>query len=461
MLTQKTLISLIILGFLVSPAAGDIKFDDPDNISFYTGLEFPENNQIYGLGEPTGSNSPVRLQDVAGEYLNRDSPTLAGPLATDGYNIKGFFDNSCGSNQAVKEIYSNGSVRCGPAGGNSGLPTVLDTNNSLNQNIDANGYQIGNLSAPVGSKSPLRQQDLGDYVNRTGDTLAGDIDMNGYEITNSAGGALRGFVTGYAGVLEQDTLLPSTNFLTYVHERGNVTQISGPSPDRGTLSRLFDNEMGWKRVEWNDVEQNEITIEISDINQDYIRTSYLRFQSGTADYIKLTAYDSQDNSWETVYEKTGNSKKSVIGQDSQYRFSKLRLTLDNKEQNSDIGITEFAATTERHNLDKTYVDRGGGNIYGSIDMQSNQISGLATPSSLQDAATKNYVDSNTHTLTESDVEDYIFDTGDNNGNLGLNGGNIVDNSGKITLDGDTEVSNGNLNLNSNNVTNTQCLGDQC
>ncbi|MFB6145704.1 MAG: hypothetical protein ABEJ99_04340, partial [Candidatus Nanohaloarchaea archaeon] len=55
--------------------------------------------------------------------------------------------------------------------------------------------------------------------------------------------------------------------------------------------------------------------------------------------------------------------------------------------------------------------------------------------------------------SENDVESYVFDTGDNDqGNLGLNGSNIVDNSGPITLGGgNVEVPSGDLLMNNNTI----------
>lgn len=55
-------------------------------------------------------------------------------------------------------------------------------------------------------------------------------------------------------------------------------------------------------------------------------------------------------------------------------------------------------------------------------------------------------DSSTTTLSEDEVEQSIFDTGDNDqGNLGLNGNEIVDTTGSITLGGgNVEIPNGDL-----------------
>lgn len=49
-------------------------------------------------------------------------------------NITEFFNNECGENQAVKDIYPNGTFVCGQAGG--GLPTVLSINNTATRDIN-------------------------------------------------------------------------------------------------------------------------------------------------------------------------------------------------------------------------------------------------------------------------------------------------------------------------------------
>jgi len=102
-----------------------------------------------------------------------------------------------------------------------------------------------------------------------------------------------------------------------------------------------------------------------------------------------------------------------------------------------------------------YLNRTGDMMDGNLSFNNQYyINRLKDPNNAQDAATKNYVDNNDKNtqLAESDVEDYVFDNGDNTGNLGLNGGEIQDNSGPITLGGgNVEITGGNLDLKNNKL----------
>ncbi|QGA80317.1 hypothetical protein [Candidatus Nanohalobium constans] len=94
--------------------------------------------------------------------------------------IRQFFNQSCGEDQAVKDVYNNGSFECAPAGG---LDTAVEVNNTLIKNIDANGYQITNLADPasVTGDSAARWKDV---VSIEGDTLKGNLNLNGYNISD-------------------------------------------------------------------------------------------------------------------------------------------------------------------------------------------------------------------------------------------------------------------------------------
>ncbi|MFB6159439.1 MAG: hypothetical protein ABEJ95_07350, partial [Candidatus Nanohalobium sp.] len=50
-------------------------------------------------------------------------------------------------------------------------------------NIDLNNQRIGNISQPVNSNDAVPLQYLGNYVNRSGDTMNGYLNMNGNNIT--------------------------------------------------------------------------------------------------------------------------------------------------------------------------------------------------------------------------------------------------------------------------------------
>lgn len=150
-------------------------------------MEFNGDNQIYGLAEPTASNSPVRLQYIESGYYNLSGDTLEASLNVDDNDINNFFDSGCGSGQAVKDVYNNGTLVCGEAGGSLGLPDVLDSNNTADKFMDMNTYTIRNLGAPEGNLDAVRRQDITGMLNRTNGTLAGTLDFNGYNAELSNG----------------------------------------------------------------------------------------------------------------------------------------------------------------------------------------------------------------------------------------------------------------------------------
>ncbi|MFB6208715.1 MAG: hypothetical protein ABEJ56_01100, partial [Candidatus Nanohaloarchaea archaeon] len=105
--------------------------------------------------------------DVDSRYLLDSGDKMTGNLNMTGKSILDYFDNSCGENQAVKQIYDNGTVQCGQAGG--GLPTVLDINKSAN---DSNINNIGTLN------SKGQQLDLGGELDLTNDNITDSTGCN-------------------------------------------------------------------------------------------------------------------------------------------------------------------------------------------------------------------------------------------------------------------------------------------
>jgi hypothetical protein len=88
--------------------------------------------------------------------------SLSGDLDMDGDDIRNvgniteFFNNACGENQAVKDVYANGTFICGQAGG--GLPTVLSINNTADRDINLSGRDLEKVDGlnPGGSPEAAR-----------------------------------------------------------------------------------------------------------------------------------------------------------------------------------------------------------------------------------------------------------------------------------------------------------------
>jgi hypothetical protein len=98
----------------------------------------------------------LRFEDGAsidGEVSIDGTLSLSGDLDMDGDDIRNvgniteFFNNACGENQAVKDVYANGTFICGQAGG--GLPTVLSINNTADRDINLSGQEIIDTSGTL------------------------------------------------------------------------------------------------------------------------------------------------------------------------------------------------------------------------------------------------------------------------------------------------------------------------
>lgn len=99
-----------------------------------------------------------------------------------GNDITEFFNEACGEDQAVKDVYNNGSFECAPAGG---LDTAVEVNNTLIRNIDANGYQITGLQKPQEQgEAATWEWSKDNFVSLDGDTMLGNLDLNNNNITS-------------------------------------------------------------------------------------------------------------------------------------------------------------------------------------------------------------------------------------------------------------------------------------
>jgi len=481
MLNKKTLIITITALLLVAPATADLKFKDPNNVTFYTGLEFNGNQQIYGLGKPTTSKSALRVTDVKDEYFNISGDTLEGDLDLNEHNINNFFNTGCGSNQAVKDVYNNGTFKCGAAGG--GLPAVLRNNNTVNQNIDANNNQIENLSAPIDENDAVRLQDVsGEYVNITGDTLSGNMSFNNqYHITglkdpvNSQDAATKNYVDNNddAGTDDQDLSVgndPSDGGSTTINitngssatftddyeantDNQNINSFtsnddtitidlenggssSATIADNQTLSTTADGGTGTTDQITID---NGNTIEIDDdYAADDQSLSVNNDVSGTDDQITLDNGGSvtidDDYEADTDAQSQCNNDQVLTGGGCVSKYD----SGDDGDTNSNNEIQNPTVTTNDDEVTVS-LDNGGSSDSASItddntqlddeqptsnvNMNNYKITNLAAPTNSNDA------------VRQTDLGNYLKQNGD--------------------------TMNGNLDMNTNNITNPGCIGDQC
>ncbi|MFB6209838.1 MAG: hypothetical protein ABEJ56_06930, partial [Candidatus Nanohaloarchaea archaeon] len=164
----------------------DFRVETDGTLRAQNDIDLNENNitSIDSLLDSTGSKT-INFDGSNNVEIPNGNLNMSGGNLNMSYNeIVSFFDNSCGENQAVKEIYDNGTVKCGQAGG--GLPTVLSLNNSANQS------NITNLDfVDFDSKGEIRT-DGTDAITIDSDQNVtiknGNLDLHGNNLTDSTGG---------------------------------------------------------------------------------------------------------------------------------------------------------------------------------------------------------------------------------------------------------------------------------
>ena len=333
------------------------------------------------------------------QFVNESGDTMSGNLTVnghlevnngdivkylaDGTEIEWHHDNDAGNGRDGLRVYKDGTRTWSFIHDYDSENLEISSYASGDLRLDAATYEQGdriatrtwtNNNADVPNADHADNADQLDNLNSsqflrsdTNDSFdAGYLrGQNGNNMTR-----LDRFVTGFNGVLEDSSLIPSNNFFWYADKRFNVSQTAGPAPDNNGLSRMFDERMGWSRVEWFDVDNNPIEITIDGLPNDFLRGFYLRFQSGTPDYVKVETYDYKNDIWETYTEITGNSNQEIRFHNQQSRMSQLRLTLDNQGGMGDIGVTMFAGTTEDHNIGKAWLSLDGGTVYGGVNLEN-------------------------------------------------------------------------------------------
>lgn len=236
------------------------------------------------------------------------------------------------------------------------------------------------------------------YFSQDGDVLNGDIDMNGNNISNLNSISATGPLT-----LQNQLNLESSLDLG----SNKITNLDSPSSSSDAATK------------------NYVDSEISNSES-----------QSTQNLTEVLNEGSQAN--QAIDMGTNN----IVG-----------LTTDTTNSNSALNVGAG---------DSRYLSRSGDTISGNLDMDSNRIQNLPTPSSSGDAAPKSYVDSKDHT----DDQSLSIDSSNNNDEITLdNGGTVtIDDEYEANTDASTKCSgsnylNGNGNCVSDSNTNTQ-LDDQ-
>ncbi|MFB6166800.1 MAG: hypothetical protein ABEJ62_00880, partial [Candidatus Nanohaloarchaea archaeon] len=200
---------------------------------------------ISNLPDPISSSQAMTLGYAETNYLYVGGDKMSGKLDMAGNNItnvgslQSYYGNACSGSEALKEVYPNGTFRCGAAGG--GLATTLSINNSAGQyDIDMNGQNISHLPDPVATHQPV-SLGFGDtrYLQRSGDSMSGALDLAGNTLQNVGGLGNGGSAVPVNDALDlQGNAVQNVGSLTLGWS--NLTSYPGACPDGEAVAQVGD-----------------------------------------------------------------------------------------------------------------------------------------------------------------------------------------------------------------------------
>ena len=210
---RKSAYIILFTVILSLSVAGQIEFNDSNDIQFRTGLEM-NSNAISGLPSPS-------------------SPSDAVP--------KSYADSLSGG------------------GGTQGLSDVLEVESTANQTIYMDTNQIVGLPDATADSEPITLGQIGeDVVNRSGDSMNGNLDMNGNKILNA------GYINAEGDINLTGSSDPVLNYKAY------------ENPGYGGFMR-YDSRYG------GDLSDNRLVLGTADSGTEYIILSADR----DGDWIEL------------------------------------------------------------------------------------------------------------------------------------------------------------------------------
>lgn len=184
MLNKKIIALLILTAFLASYASADLKFRDPKDVQFYTGIQMNDNT-IEGLPQkPPSSSAAISEAYVTDNFLNSEGDALNGDLDANGKRIKNL-PTPVAEQDAATRKYVDEELET--ATGSQNLSQVLSEGNTAGQTINMNENNLTGIPNPTaGMDAVNRQYALEKFVSSKGDTINGSIDMLDHKIKNVA-----------------------------------------------------------------------------------------------------------------------------------------------------------------------------------------------------------------------------------------------------------------------------------
>ena len=321
------------------------------------------------------------------------------------------------SHHAAVMISSAGVLSKRALGSNAFTSTTIPTNN--NQLTNGNGY----LTASSTQTKYLRSD--------TSDTASGFITLSGGVTGNNS--------------LMTSFFLPQNpegshvkapwffNDMAYSRLRGStitVTVNGGSSPSNSEIDAMFDASTGFWNMPTSGV--SSVVIEITNPPKTMYHGAHYGITFGNSHWrAKNVDIDTfYSSAYQEVVSITGNTKEFVYGakNSGSNAVSKIKWTFSDFNTTSMRIVSLFAYNYNATGMPSLYLTKDGGEMFGAIDMNSNKITELGTPTGNADAATKAYVDG--AVIANTDTQD-----------LSISGQVIsLTNGGSVTIPTQTSIS---------------------
>jgi len=185
--------------------------------------------------------------------------------------------------------------------------------------------------------------------------------------------------------------------LYYATER-DITVIANRGPDGGTLSNMFNlNRESF--AQWNTVSPtNPVIITINYQGTGAFLngvTIVFGWRNSEASDYQVEYYHDSDNdgvyAWGTIADVSGNRQYEVYHQSHTLRIQRIRLTVTNAGSGSEVGKLRIGTLQALSALNGKatgpMLDIGGDTMYGTLDMNSNNVSNVGALSILGSSGT--------------------------------------------------------------------------
>lgn len=369
--------------------------------------------RFWGYSSSAGSGSPT----LALNHDDHEVEIPTGNLNMNSNSIINFFGSNCESDEVVESVNADGTYNCQSITGAADDTYVNEGGDTMSGNLDMSGNNIQNVGTLNASTIQRNGNNIDSlYVDESGDSMSGSLNLQGNHVDG----------INYLDLNSEGQIQTDSTDAIRIDSNQNVEIANG-------ALQLNQGDLKLPNGDLNISSTGEEIAEFSDTGITLSQPLSVESSGPLSVSNGIDLTDSSTNtieSYSTMYLSTSSGSPSDIV----------------LEPTGEVGIDSNASIT------------------GNLDMQNGRIKNLQNPSNSQDAATKDYVDTNVGDGSCSGNNVFL----DGNGNcrdLTNNYGNVIhgdliqdnqidnseiENSGSFTFNGITN--NGDLNFgNSNNI----------